>query len=168
MIYFITSRYPTLSEYCVGKLSVIYLQPQFTFLHGFITIVLIIWLQTIHWLSQLQTNCRHIGVTSGDPVICEDLQLSDHISSPVFFTCANPKRMSNTTRKVIICSPPLWKGQKSWALGRYWLDTRKKVLKQMVWGRWRVSAVEDKVLCFSIRDDFWSYSGDMIWTGWFL
>ena len=112
MSYFITSRYPTLSEYCGRELPVIHLQPQFASLQQLITTVLIIWLQAVPWLNQLQTSCRHVGVTSANPVICEDLQLPDHSSSPVLFACANLKRMANTTRKVIICSSPLWKGQK--------------------------------------------------------
>lgn len=122
MSYFITSRYPTLSEYCGGELPVIHLQPQLASLHRLITTLLIIWPQALPWLNELQTSCRHIGVTSANSVICEGLL---HSSSPVLFACTNLKRMANTTRKAIICSSPLWKGQKSRAPVRYRLDTRK-------------------------------------------
>lgn len=131
MSYFITSRYPTVSEYCGRELPVIHLQPQFSSLHMLITTVLIISLQAVPWLNQLETSCRHIGVTSANPVICEDLQLPDHSSSPVLLVWANLKRMANTTRKVIICSSPLRKGQKSWAPVRHRLDARK-----MLWNEW--------------------------------
>lgn len=131
MTYFITSRYPTLREYCGRELPVIHLQPQFSSSHRLIITVLIIWLQAVPCLNQLETSCRHIGVTSANPVICEDLQLPDHSSSPVLFVWADLKRMANTTRKVIICSSPLQKEQKSWAPVRHRLDARK-----MLWNEW--------------------------------